>query len=854
MRKLHSVLVLGLLGAAISTACGSDDETTSPVPVASAGGSAGAAGASGAGGSGTGGATSNGKAAGTTDAVARFDLAASGAPVFLDVPFPSDAYLDADGTLVDVIPGLGDDGSAPDGRYLVPYGSAHLNFGLSEMNGFGVNGGCLFRIDDATKKDDEGRLVTAEIDPATLPADGDIASGASAMLLDLEATDGASARVPARVRAFKPNKGSDTPGVIVIYPARGLVLKEGHRYAAIVTSGVKAANGAPLGASATFAAIANGERDTPTKKLYGDAIDKAIALMPELSGTIANIAPYTTMNQSPELFAMRTALEAAGPAALSFAPPDLAPVHAALFAAGSDADLPTGWTATLDAWLGQPDKLPDGTDDPATDQGNGYAHDALAAVGHAVFDAPNFLRENAAMGYEDPQHHTVYRDAAGKPAINPDRPTNKVWLTITLPNSAMPADGFPVVMMEHGLGGDRATVLELGNTFARKGWATVTVEAMTHGTRAPVAKYTKDETAFPTRRGEKDSSGTLLKKWGPAGMYDGPDGFVDSPNGATDFFGMLLSIGAIRDQIRQSVLDYCSTAEVLRNPALDLGPLKVKVPGAKLDGSRVAYAGISLSGILGSMVAAIDPHVKAFVLDVPGGGFITELATESPTISQLLATAVSFNFGFTKDAPVPPFHPGAHLLQHIVDPGDPLTFAHYIVKAPGTVGTAVNPKKSVLQIEVLWDQLVSNQSNEALAAAAGFGLAEPSTGPIAGVSLVSVQPKDGVISDYPESGITAVMVQSSPAVHGNNMVSRHGTRTFSHPYGKWETDDPFSSLPSAISVAQPYLETQSATVEFIGGSFDGKTPPVKWSPPPVRDFDGDGKADDADAAPEDPAN
>ena len=95
------------------------------------------------------------------------------------------------------------------------------------------------------------------------------------------------------------------------------------------------------------------------------------------------------------------------------------------------------------------------------------------------------------------------------------------------------------------------------------------MQSVTFGARAVEAASTTDAVAgFP---------------WsGVATAYNGPDGFVDKPNGSNDFFGNLKNLGALRDQMRQSVLDLGSALDVIKNPALDLGPLLQAVPVAKL--------------------------------------------------------------------------------------------------------------------------------------------------------------------------------------------------------------------------------------------------------------------------------
>ncbi len=777
-------------------------------------------------GSGTGGSGGGGVSA---PIEARFALPTADVPDFLGVPFPSDLYLDTRGR-VGAMPKLND--------YSLS-GSTFLTAGLSQLDGFGTTAGAIFAIDDHTKE----KTAPAEIDAATLPeSEGDTtAASATVMLVDLEAASAATALVPARAdyHSDAPN-GATTPPLLVIYPARGVVLAEKHHYAAVLTTGVHAKDGTPVSPSARFVAVRDGkQRGTAGEKLYGDAIDKIATLVPALAdkSKIAAVAVYTTHGMSHELVDLRAAFTKQAPPVLKWDMASLSPMGLSLFAATA---LPAsqGYVATLDAWLGTPAKLPDTTDDPADDQLTGRAHDAIAAVGTAVFNAPNVLIESA-MTFNDPAHHTFFRDTAGKPVVNTAKPTSKIWMTVALPQGPMPSAGFPTVLVQHGLNGDRSIVLSVANTFAKMGWATVGIETITFGARASAATNTDDlKSTFP---------------WSAAAPYKGPDGFVDLRNGSTDFFGGLRSLGSLRDHMRQSVLDLGSAVDVVRNPALDLGPLLAAVPGAKLDPSKIAFLGDSLGGMMGAMLAAVDPHLKTFVLNVPGGGILLELGANSPYIANSIRAAAAINFGFANGR-FASGHPLLQLLQHIVDPGDPLLYAGNIVTSPVTINGTKNPPKSVIQLEVLWDDTVANQANEALARAAGFPLAEPSVGAMTQIPLGTATPSGGVISGVPVAGVTAVLVQVGPATHSSNLLSARGGLHYKHPYGQFDLLDPFPVLGKDITMNQPYLPLQTMMTGFFAGAFAGGAPPaVKGFPTPIIDFDGDGFPDATDAAPEDPA-
>jgi hypothetical protein len=752
-----------------------------------------------------------------------FQAIGSSVPGFLDVPFPSDVYLDDDGTIVDTIPGF---------DAVIPQNGASIEAALASQRGFSVNAGAVFRINAASGSG------SATVDAASLPADeaASIADDSAALLIDLDAASPAAARVPCRV-SFHDDRaaGSDTPPVLAVLPARGVVLAEGHRHAVVVTTHLTADGGQLVGPSSAFRDLLNDPASaTPRSQRYVDAVKKVGELVPALAdrSKIAGLTVFTTEATSSELVAMREITAALPPPALKWDAATLAPIHAALFGSKPLA----GYTATLDDWLGAPAKLGDGSDDPARDQPGGAAHHALAAIGTAVFDAPNFLRSRAG-GYQDPEHATVARDADGKPKIDPTQPTAKVWITIALPLGNVPPAGFPVVLLQHGLGGDRSFLLALADTFAKQGWASVAIDAVTFGARAALPVNTAD------------SASTFA--WSGAAAYKGPDGFVDAPAKPTALFGDFLSFGAARDQFRQSVIDLGTLGAVVADPKLDLGPLLQAVPGAKLDASRIGYVGDSFGGILGAMVAAVDPTIHHFVLNVGGGGIVTEVLSNAPALATLVSTAGGLNFGIPRDR-LDGTHPIGGVLQSILDPADPLTHARAIVQSPVVFAGKKNPPKSVILIESLWDEIVANEGSEALARAAGMKLASPNVGPRTGVPLEVAAPVGGVISGTPISGVTAVLVQASPATHGFDLYQAHGKRHYAIPFGQ-PGPTPFPVLANDLSIREPYLGLQAMAVSFFSSAFAGGVPQVKDIPAPRRDFDDDGTDDASDPDPLDPA-
>jgi hypothetical protein len=767
--------------------------------------------------------------------------AAGALPAFLDVPFPSDAYRQ-NGALV-----------APPGLDAVfTQGAQYIAHELPKTDGFSRVAPALFAVDDlAAGPDANGAPTPAVVDSATLP-DGEKActSDASAVyLVDVAAM----ARVPCRTQVHDmPNERVPRP-LLAVGPARGVVLDEGHAYVAVVTSRAKDKSGNAVAPSADFAAVVAGTRSSALQQLYGTAYDAAAKVLgPALAkdgATIVGVAPYTTNTMTRELFAMREALESAPDPALAWDAATVAPMTPARFA---PAPLPAGFTATLDDWLGvTTKKLPDGTDDP-DETLPARAHDKIGAVGTAVFAAENFL-QSLPGGYPTLDHATFVHDAMGNVVPPQGNATAKIWITFALPSAPPPAGGYPVVIIQHGLSASRVYMLDLANTFAAQGWASAAIDSVTFGARAPEGQYQQD----------------VANDFG--GTYAGPDGFGDkdgsgNTNGSNDLFGNLENLGAFRDQWRQGEFDTSQVVKLLRSSALDLSPLKTSAGAAtpKLDPSRIAYFSDSLGSLEGAVTAAFEPNVKLWVFNVGGAGLGTELAPHAPAINVLARIAAGANFG-QLEVQQNESSVFLNLLQQIIEPCDGIAYAPFLVKNPRMVAGAPVPPRNILQFEVLYDEVVANEANEALARAGGWGIATPNVGSNADIRdikniannpgrtpLSDVAPDStGAIHDTPVQGVTAVVVQASPAAHGKDAVASTAQRQFCIPWAVWTDPDPFHhlDLDKYFRVRDPYVALQATAVRFVRDGFAGNVPNVTVMAPPVRDFDDDGVPDDMDADP-----
>lgn len=247
--------------------------------------------------------------------------------------------------------------------------------------------------------------------------------------------------------------------------------------------------------------------------------------------------------------------------------------------------------------------------------------------------------------------------------ISGESPAPEVDLDFLLTLPAQGSPPFPVVMVQHGFGGNNRIVLDLGPALAREGLAAIGISAVAHG-----------------RRG---SPTDLL--------------------GATPFVA--------RDIFRQSMADQMA---VLR--AIEAG---IDIDGdgePELDARRMSYLGISLGGLIGATLVAVEDILPVAVLNVAGGrvAFLGQSAGLRDLVSGVLAAEA----GLDADDPVFETYLQRTLEsgQHALDTADGLNFAsHWFLDPfPGH-----SPHRILVQ-EGIGDLLVDNESTEALALAGGL--------------------------------------------------------------------------------------------------------------------------------------
>jgi predicted esterase len=263
--------------------------------------------------------------------------------------------------------------------------------------------------------------------------------------------------------------------------------------------------------------------------------------------------------------------------------------------------------------------------------------------------------------------------------------TRNVPFIMTLPSSAVPTNGFPVLIFLHGIGGQKEQMLAMANAAAAAGFATIAIDQPLHGALA---------------------NGRASSEWG--------SNFISLP-----------SILNTRTNIQQGGFNLWRMERMLKQPSADPTSIQnavgTAISGGKLDASTIRFSGLSLGSIVGSYFMAGNSsqtggsNMRGF-LSVPGGR-IPYLLQNSPTFSPVI------NGGLAA-AGVPTGSPAYNqffvLAQNLIDPVDPATMTTPI--------SSVAPSRlsgRMLVQEAIGDTVIPNEATmyymNALAGRAAVG-------------------------------------------------------------------------------------------------------------------------------------
>jgi hypothetical protein len=347
----------------------------------------------------------------------------------------------------------------------------------------------------------------------------------------------------------------------------------------------------------------------------------------------------------------------------------------------------------------------------------------------------------------------------------------KAPLLVVKPDAEAPANGYPVVIYQHGIFGNRTNSLAVANTMASAGFVTVAMDLPLHGVMptdlvgsTPMLGLLLGAQDVAADAATIGAATVAERHFGLTNVASGfsptaVSGADASLNGSGSLFFNLIHLQTARDNSRQAVMDLLNL-----NASLASFDLDNDLETTDIDVSQVHYIGHSLGGIIGTVFVATNnlngttlnangnaalPLITETVLGMPGSAIprLLEASTRfAPAIKVPVTTPREFGgFGLTENSES--YNQLFYVFQGSLDSADPASFAQAMDQIPGALA-------KYMVIESIGDQVVPNSATSPLAG----------TTPLAG--LLGTTQIDTGTSDY-ASGKFFVKFKDAVSSHGS---------------------------------------------------------------------------------------
>ena len=250
------------------------------------------------------------------------------------------------------------------------------------------------------------------------------------------------------------------------------------------------------------------------------------------------------------------------------------------------------------------------------------------------------------------------------------------------PLTQKPAGGWPVVVFQHGITGNRSNLLGVADALAKAGLAAVAIDLPLHGITDSTNALRMATEAFDGTVQERNFDLDFVNN---TTLAPGPDGTADDSG---FHFINLSNLAVTRDNVRQGVADLFTLTKALQTMDYDGDP-----NNTDFDASRIYFMGHSLGAIVGTVFLAMESNVQDAVLAMPGES-LAKLLDGSAAFGPTIAAGLQANGVVKGTADYEAFMMAA---QTVIDSADPV---NYVDRAGNGRG--------VLLFQVIGDMVIPN--------------------------------------------------------------------------------------------------------------------------------------------------
>ena len=422
------------------------------------------------------------------------------------------------------------------------------------------------------------------------------------------------------------------------------VLDQHTCYALIVTNGVRDASGLPVEGTIGFRrflsnaaewelpedAGGSSERVVECAVNYRNALAAALKTARRtgrVQGEIVSASVFTTLSATAVLERIHDQLPSLGVPPVTFA---LGPNGSRTNFALSDI---AGVTLSRQIRVSPPAFSDVAVDLPSLR----FFSEAVGGIAYGKYVSPDYL-----------VHPGEYMQPIGTRSGTPvPSGMSDIYFDLIYPAGAPPAGGWPVAIYGHGAQGNKDEWLaRVAGALAAEGIATIGINTLATGF-GPLSTVTVQRRSGLERI-------TFLS--GGRSFDQNQDNAIGSPEGIelrrpyTAIF--------LRDPFRQQVVDWMQLVRVIQRGVDYDGDGRID-----LDPSRIYYVGQSHGGMLGTILSAVEPAIRASVLNTTGGSIMEH--------TRLSAVAGRQREGLALAARTPALlnAPGVSELDGVVEPG-----------------------------------------------------------------------------------------------------------------------------------------------------------------------------------------